>query len=69
MNKNPVGLNKFHIQDESKANLTSVYLPDVVLEGVGILFAPFLLDLLTYDLEAVKEALGIFNKRSKQKKT
>lgn len=33
---------------------------DVVLEGVGILFAPFLLDLLTYDLEAVKEALGIF---------
>lgn len=34
--------------------------PDVVLEGVGILLAPFLRDLLTYDLEAVKEALGIF---------
>lgn len=33
---------------------------EVVLDGVGILFAPFLLDLLTYDLEAVKEALGIF---------
>lgn len=37
-------------------------LPEVVLDGVGILLAPFLLDLLTYDLEAVKEALGIFKK-------
>lgn len=37
-----------------------MFSPDVVLEGVGILFAPFLRDLLTYDLEAVKEALGIF---------
>jgi hypothetical protein len=37
---------------------------DVVLEGVGILLAPFLRDLLTYDLEAVKEALGIFTTAS-----
>lgn len=35
-------------------------LPDVVREGVGIRLAPFRRDLLTYDLEAVKEALGIF---------
>lgn len=35
-------------------------LPDVVLDGVGILLAPFLRDLLTYDREAVNEALGIF---------
>lgn len=37
---------------------------EVVLEGVGILLAPFLRDLLTHDLEAVKEALGIFGDRS-----
>lgn len=35
--------------------------PFVVLEGVGILLAPvFLRERRTYDLEAVKEALGIF---------
>lgn len=33
--------------------------PEVVLDGVGILFAPFLRDLLTYALEVVNEALGI----------
>lgn len=36
------------------------HLPDVVLDGRGILFAPFLRDLLTYEREDVKEALGIF---------
>lgn len=38
----------------------NVDLPDVVLDGSGILLAPFLRDLLTYEREDVKEALGIF---------
>lgn len=40
--------------------------PEVVREGVGILLAPFLRDLLTYDLEAMKDALGIFATRARE---
>lgn len=50
------------LQDESTLYTQYVNLPDVVREGKGILLAPFLRDLLTYDREDVKEALGIFDK-------
>lgn len=40
--------------------------PEVVREGVGILLAPFLRDLRTYDLEAMKDALGIFATRARE---
>lgn len=58
------------IKNESGSDLIKrlSHLPEVVLDGVGILFAPFLRDLRTYDREAVNDALGILTKHTHSEK-